>query len=175
MAMACFDAGVEYLGLDKDESVIVPARCRLGAYVLYARLIERPNTQMRLGTEPTETREVDAIASVLALSHAALLPTSNVPREHSSDIAFQVHAYLPDHLAAGHAGEALAVHAQHCQCNVDPTKNLIVECEAECLKLMVRPSDLLVLLHFNQTYHDSLPIRSTAPPSVKVCTLLPVL
>ena len=175
MAMACYDAGVEYLGLEADESVVIPARCRLGAYVMYSKLIDRPPIQLRLGTEPTEQREVDAIASVLALSHAALLPASNVPREHSSEIAFQVHAYLPNNLAAGHAGEALAVHAQQCQCNVDPTKNLIVECEAECLKLMVRPSDLSVLLYFNQIWHDTLPIRPTASPSAKVYMLLPAL
>ena len=91
MAMACYDAGVEYLGLDKEEAVIVPARCRLGAYVMYTKMLGRQPVQMRLGTEPGGPREVDAIAGVLALTNAALLPICNIPRERSSEIALQVH------------------------------------------------------------------------------------
>ena len=166
MAMACYDAGVEYLGLEQDESIIIPARCRLGAYDMYSKLLQRHPVQMTLGTEPTAPREVDAIAGVLALTNAALLPESNFPRVHSSDIAFQVHGDLPKELAAGRAGEAKAVHAQSCQCNIDPTKMLITECDAECLKVMVRPSELVVLFYVPQKYQHSFPIMSTAHPSV---------
>ena len=166
MAMACYDAGVEYLGLDMEESVIVPARCRLGAYVMYTKLLDRQPVQMRLGTEPQGPREVDAIAGVLALSNAALLPAGNVPREHSSEIAFQVFGYLTKEYAADAVGEALAVHAQHCQCNVDPVNLIIAEVQPECLHLMVKPSKLLVVLYFLQNF-TKFPFRCLDNPSAK--------
>ena len=139
MALACHDYGVEYLGLDISERVILPARARLAAYVMYTQLLGRKSAPLLLGTEPNGPSRDDPIAGVITLANAALLPKNNFPSSNPNDISLRVHGKLAE------TESSMVVHALNCSCNVDPESSVVTECDFSCSKLIVRSSVLKVI------------------------------
>ena len=138
MAMACHDYGVEYLGLDISDRVILPARARLAAYAMYTQQLGRSAVPLLLGTEPSGPTREDPIAGVITLPNAALLPKNNFPNSNPIDISFSVHGKLESEQTS------LVVHAGNCSCNVEPASSIVAECDSSCTRLIVRPSLLKV-------------------------------
>ena len=138
MALACHDYGVEYLGLDISDRVILPARARVAAYAMYTAQLGRSCVPLLLGTEPSGPARDDPIAGVITLPNAALLPKNNFPSSNPIDISFCVHGKLEG------KESYLVVHADNCHCNVDPVSSYVTECDDSCTRLSVRPSQLTV-------------------------------
>ena len=147
MALACHDYGVEYLGLEISERVILPARARLAAYVLYSQQLGRPAAPMMLGTEPSGPPPEDVIAGVITHPNAALLPINNVPTGTPGDFSLSIYGKQQDD------EHSLPLHALNCNCNVEPDTLIVTECDAACRKLFVRPSALKVLVIFHCMPH----------------------